>query len=255
MDLRAYLHRIGYAGDLAPTAATLEALHFAHATHVPFENLDIMLGRGIRLDPESLERKLVTDRRGGYCFEQNLLFAAALDSIGFEYSMLSARVRYGATVIRPRTHMLLLVAADGVQWLADVGFGGDGLLRPVRLEEGAESQQFRWTYRVVRDGRHWVLQTRRPDGWLDMYAFTLEPHERVDYEVANHFTSTYPDSPFRMMAIAQRAAPEARYILRGRQFSIDTGETVTQRTITDDELLTVLRETFGLELPPDTVVG
>jgi N-hydroxyarylamine O-acetyltransferase len=251
-DLDAYLARVGYRGPRRASVDALQALHLAHATSIPFENLDILLGRGIQLDLESLQRKLVTARRGGYCFEQNLLFAAALDAFGYEVTMLSARVRYGVTVIRPRTHMLLLVTVEDRRWIADVGFGGEGLLFPVPLAIDAESPQFRWTYRIVLEGRHHVLQSRRPDGWMDMYAFTLEPHERVDYEVANHFTSTYPTSPFRAMPIAQRPSPDARYILRDRELTTDTGDSIETRTIADDELLDVLRETFGIDLPTGT---
>jgi len=251
--LAAYFARVGYEGDVEPSVATLEALHLAHATHIPFENLDILLGRGIQLDSESLQRKLVEARRGGYCFEQNLLFASVLETIGFEVTMLSARVRYGATVVRPRTHMLLLITFPDGRWIADVGFGGEGLLRPVRLAVGEESRQYRWTYRINEEGRHPVLQSRRPDGWLDMYASTLGPHERVDYEVANHFTSTYPESPFRQMPIVQRPSPEARYHLKGRELTVD-GETTATRTIDDGELLDVLRQLFGIELPPGTAL-
>jgi N-hydroxyarylamine O-acetyltransferase len=252
IDLDAYFERVGYTGSRASSVDTLTALHLAHATTIPFENLDILLGRGIRLDLESLQRKLITDRRGGYCFEQNLLFGTVLEALGFDVTLLSARVRYGATVVRPRTHMLLLVATAGHRWLADVGFGGEGLLEPVRLATGVESRQHRWTYRIVEEGRHYVLQTRRSAGWIDMYAFTLEPHERVDYEVANHFTSTYPTSPFRAMPIVQRPTPDARYILRDRELTTDTSEGVTTRIIEDAELLDVLRQTFGIELPEGT---
>ena len=252
-DLEAYFARIRYAGSRAPTIETLDALHLAHATSIPFENLDLLLGRGIRLDLTSLQQKLVTGRRGGYCFEQNLLFATALESLGFDVTLLSARVRYGATAVRPRTHMLLLVTLADSQWIADVGFGGEGLLKPVRLATDGESAQFRWTYRIVRDGRHYVLQSRRPDVWIDMYAFTLEPHERVDYEVSNHFTSTFPSSPFRAMPIVQRPSPDARYILRGRELTIER-DAVTTRVVEEDELLNVLRETFGIDLPPGTLL-
>ena len=252
LDLDAYLERVGYRGPRDASAETLRALHLAHATSIPFENLDILLGRSIRLDLESLQHKLIAGRRGGYCFEQNLLFGVVLEALGFDVTLLSARVRYGATVVRPRTHMLLLVTRADGRWIADVGFGGEGLLRPVPLAIDTESPQFRWTYRLVEEGRSYVLQTRRADGWLDMYAFTLEPHERVDYEVSNHYTSTHPTSPFRMMPIVQRPSPEARYILRDRELTIDTGDRVTTRTVADEELLDVLRETFGLDLPDGT---
>src|SRR5262249_5473011 len=149
----------------------------------------------------------------GYCFEQNLLFAAALRELGYAVTTLAARVRYGAQGVRPRTHMLLAVRVDDADWLADVGFGGDGLLLPVPLADGAESRQFAWPYRLVAEAGLWVLQSRRGDGWLDLYAFTPEPHHLVDYEVANWFTSTHPQSHFTRTLTAQRPTPEARFIL------------------------------------------
>src|SRR6266550_822553 len=132
-DLAAYLRRIGYAGELSPSRATLDALHRAHATAIPFENLDILLGVPIRLDLASLQAKLVTARRGGYCFEQNTLFAAALEQFGFAVTRLAARVRLNAVAVNPRTHMLLRVDVAGTSWIADVGFGGAGLLWPIPL--------------------------------------------------------------------------------------------------------------------------
>lgn len=139
LDLDAYLRRIGYAGALDPGSATLEALHLAHASRIPFENLDILLGRPIRLDLGSLQAKLVRDGRGGYCFEQNLLLAAVLGRVGFDVTPLAARVRYRITRAVPRTHALLVVETGGERWLADVGFGLEGLLMPVPLRAGAES--------------------------------------------------------------------------------------------------------------------
>src|SRR4051794_1820984 len=173
LDLDAYLARVGYAGELRPTAAVLAALHRAHATHIPFENLDILLGRPIRLDLASLQAKLVHGGRGGDCFEQKALLAAGVGEIGFPVTRLAARVRYGATTVLPRTHMLLLVRCEGRTWLADVGFGAEGLLHPVPFRDGAVSEQFTWSYRVVQeDGGAWVLQSLHGDGWTDLYAFT-----------------------------------------------------------------------------------
>ena len=195
-DLASYFERIAYAGDRTPSRATLAALHLAHATHIPFENLDILLGRPIRLDLASLTAKLVHGRRGGYCFEQNRLFAAALEALGFAVTTLAARVRFGTTSVRPRTHMLLQVDVDGDRLLADVGFGVFGLLIPVPLDDPGESRQFAWTYRIVREAGLYVLQLRTGGAWADLYAFTLEPQYPADYEMANHYTSTHPSSRF-----------------------------------------------------------
>jgi N-hydroxyarylamine O-acetyltransferase len=253
LDLQAYLQRIGYAGDLEPTYAVLEALHLAHATHIPFENLDILLHRPIRLDLESLQNKLVEAKRGGYCFEQNLLFAAALHEIGFSVQQLGARVRHGARRVLPRTHMLLLVSIDSASWIADVGFGAEGLLLPVPFRLEQEARQFAWTYRVVQDDGHWLLQSLGKESWLDLYEFSLEPQYLIDYEMANYYVSTHPDSRFVQTLTAQRLATTARHILRNRQLTVDSGNTVTRRTLSDDEeLLTVLAQTFELPFAPGT---
>ena len=140
-DLAAYLARIGFDGALDQTFKTLSSLHFAHVSAIPFENLDIVLGRRISLDLGDLQAKLVTSRRGGYCFEQNALFAAALESLGFTVLRLAARVRFGSTEIRPRTHMLLEVEAEKTRWLSDVGFGAGGLLYPIELHSGEPFEQ------------------------------------------------------------------------------------------------------------------
>jgi N-hydroxyarylamine O-acetyltransferase len=254
LDLDAYLRRIGYAGPRQPTPAVLAELHLAHTTHVPFENLDPLLGRPVRLDLGSLQAKLVRDRRGGYCFEQNTLFAAALEAFGFRVTRLAARVRQGTTIVRPRTHMLLKVDAGGEPWLADVGFGHAGLLRPIPLVPGQPARQFLWTYRVVEEAGLLVLQLLHGSEWQDLYAFTTEPQYPVDYELANYFTSTHPDSIFVRTLTAQLAAPEACHVLRGRELSVERADGTSSRMLADDEeLRQVLRGTFGIDLPPEVV--
>jgi N-hydroxyarylamine O-acetyltransferase len=256
VDLAAYRERVGYGGDFVPTGEALAALHLAHATHIPFENLDILLGKPIRLDLPSLEEKMVRGGRGGYCFEQNLLFAAVLEQLGFTVERLAARVRAGARRVTPRNHMLLLASAGGETWLADVGFGAEGPLAPVPfhpLQSGEEVRQGAWTYRVRPEGALWVLEARRDQDWEDLYAFSREPQETVDYELASYYTSTHPDSPFVRTLTAQLGSPEERRTLRGRDLVLDRGDAVTRRTITDDEeILAVLAESFGLRLPPGT---
>ena len=253
LDLAGYLRRVAYEGALEQTEEVLRALHLAHATHIPFENLDILLGRPIRLDLASLQAKLVHGGRGGYCFEQNTLLAAVLEEIGFPVTRLAARVRAGAAGVLPRTHMLLLVRCEGRTWLADVGFGAEGLLHPVPFGRGEVSEQFCWSYRVVPEGDLWVLQSLHGEDWTDLYAFTLEPQHAVDYEMANHFTSTHPESRFRRTVTAQLATPGVRRVLRFGEFTVDEGGSVTRRTVADpDELLAVLDESFGLRMPAGT---
>ena len=251
LDLSAYLARVGLSALPEPTAAGLAELHLAHATHIPFENLDVLLGRPIRLDPASLQKKLVHDRRGGYCFEQNALFATVLEAVGFRVTRLAARVRYRASRLLARTHMLLAVDIDNERWIADVGFGGSGLLVPIRLIPNAEQKQFRWSYRLIEESGAWVLQNKQ-DGWQDFYVFTLERQELVDYEVANYYVSTHPDSAFTRTLAAQLPTPEARHILRNRELTIDRGTDTETRVVRDEELLEVLANLFGLVMPPGT---
>src|SRR5215470_13512347 len=252
-DLSAYLKRIGYAGNPRPTLAALEALELAHATHIPFENLDILLGRTIRLDIDSIQAKLVGGGRGGYCFEHNLLFAAALAAAGFAARTLAARVRYRTHRILPRTHMLLLVEAENETWIADVGFGLEGILSPLPLAAGRESRQFHWAFRLVEESGEWTLQSHRDGSWIDLYAFSLETQQLADFEMANYYTSTHPDSRFTRTLTAQLPTPEARFMLRNREFTVDRGKSVTSRPLRDDdELLAVLAEAFGLRFPAGT---
>jgi N-hydroxyarylamine O-acetyltransferase len=252
--LEAYLTRIEYVGSLDPSIATLEALHRAHATHIPFENLDVLLGRGVDLDPAALQQKLVASGRGGYCFEHNLLFTAVLRELGFDVRCLAARVRLGAVGIRPRTHMVLLVGFAAGRWVADVGFGSDGLLLPVPFEPATESVQPLRSYRVVPEGPLWIMQARRGGEWTDLYAFTLEAHERIDYEVLNHFTATHPRSIFRSLLLAQLVSAERRVALRNRELTVETAEGITTRVLTEQDVRHELRRTFGVHLPAGTVL-
>ncbi|HEY7401544.1 MAG TPA: arylamine N-acetyltransferase [Actinomycetota bacterium] len=258
LDLDAYLRRIGLAGRPEPTLATLREVHLAHAVTIPFENLDILIGKPIALDLDSLQAKLVAGARGGYCFEHNTLFAAVLEAAGFAVTRLAARVRFGRKEAGPRSHMLLRVEAGGEPWLADVGFGGTGLLQPIPFEPGPPITQFGWTYRLVDEGPERVLQTQSDDGWADQYAFTQEPQLAIDYVVANHYTSTHPDSPFTRTLTAQRPEPghpEARLVLRGRKLSEYRPDqpSITER-VSDDDVLHVLASRFGLALPATTTL-
>jgi N-hydroxyarylamine O-acetyltransferase len=252
LDLGAYLERIGYHGPVEPTRRVLDELHLGHVTRIPFENLDILLGRPIKLDLESLQRKLVQDRRGGYCFEHNTLFAAALEAIGFSVTRLAARVRFGTRGVTARTHMTLRVEADGEGWLADVGFGAGSIFRSIPIEPSGDVDQFGWRFRLVDDGGIRVLRARRPTGWTDLYAFTFEPQHAVDYELANHYTSTHPSSPFTRTLTAQLSAPEHSLILRGRKLIEETPVGQSMSEVGEDEVLGVLAERFTLVFPPGT---
>jgi N-hydroxyarylamine O-acetyltransferase len=157
----------------------------------------------------------------------------------------------GADFVRPRTHMMLTVRAEGRTWLADVGFGGDGLLEPIPLEHGQTSRQSVWTYRVAREAGpwHWALQSQREGGWVDLYGFTLEPHHPIDYVMANHFTFTHPLSGFVRTPTAQRVQPDRRLLMRGpRLIETAAGGATEERAVEPEELDGLLRERFRIAL-------
>jgi N-hydroxyarylamine O-acetyltransferase len=198
-DFDAYLERIGLAGADPPT---WREIHRAHVTSIPFENLDSHQGIPVSLEQQDLERKMVAERRGGYCFEHNLLFASALEHLGLQVEPMLARVRVGGAPreARPTTHLVLRVTdGDGKKWHADVGFGLGTLL-----------EQSGWNHRVVEDGSELVLQTHGPDGWSDVYAFVPRRVPRIDIEVSNWWVCTNPRSPFVFGLIASITLDDGR---------------------------------------------
>lgn len=248
LNLNAYLTRIEHGGRVAADLSTLRALHSAHVSHIPFENLDIQMGLPIRLDLEALQAKMVERRRGGYCFEQNTLFLHVLQTMGFHVIPCEARVRQGATRVRPRTHMVLLASIGDQPWLCDVGFGGDGLLEPLAMD-GAEHEQFGRTFRIVRHGALHVLRAESVDGCEDLYDFVPEGRYPIDFEMANWFTSTYPESPFVKTLTVQSASAEARCILRNLSYTVVRGHVAETREIPRKDLIPLLRASFSLDVP------
>ena len=254
LDVPSYLARLCLEGMPEPSAAGLRTLHRAHVGAIPYENLAIIAGRGVDLALPALQAKLVARRRGGYCFEHNLLFAAALERAGFAVTRLAGRVRLGAAFVRPRTHIVLLVSAGGRRWLADVGFGGEGPLEPIPLEHGRATRQDGWTYRLVCEtsGWAWALQLLRHEGWVDLYGFTLDQQHPIDYVVANHFTSTHPISAFTRVVTAQRTGPHVRWTMRGRRLTESEPDGTTRdQELEAGDLDGVLRGRFGIELDAD----
>lgn len=251
LDLDTYLHRIGYHGPLTPTGRTLAALHRAHIAAIPFENLDIILGRGVAVDLDSVQNKLVDRRRGGYCYEQGVLFGAVLERLGYTVDRLLARIGADKARPRPRSHMTLHVRAQGEQWLADVGFGA-GLLEPLPWEDTGPHQQGGWTYQLVPDGEsHWQLRERTGADWTVLYSFIGEPAHAADLEVANHFTATHPSSPFTGQLIVMHKDAGARRRLVGRRLTITRPDGSThEQQLTDPEVADSLHHDFGLPLNP-----
>jgi N-hydroxyarylamine O-acetyltransferase len=266
MDLDRYFARIGYGGGTARTLDVLAGVVAAHARAVPFENCDVLLGRPIRIDPASLERKIVSEVRGGYCFEQNGLLLEVLSALGFDAAPRSARVRVAAAsrdVLPPRTHVFLEVALDGARWIADVGIGGLTPAGLVRIEYDVPQPTTHETHRLVREeGRSFLQALIEPESgaaiepvWKDVYEFSGEAMPQIDRELANWWTSTSPTSKFRnnlLVAIVNDDGTRCtidndRFVHRRR------GTVLEERRIaTPEELLELLATRFRLELPPGT---
>lgn len=249
IDLAAYWERVGLGAE-----RSLADIHRAHVTSIPFENLDPWGGRPVSLDARDVERKLVHERRGGYCFEHCLLFMAALEQSGFAVDVLLARARTGGWPgpIRPRTHGMLRVWVDGVPWLADVGFGFGGLLEPLPFGPGGPYQQSGWRSRLVQDGAELVLQAARGEDWVDQYGVVADPVPMIDIETANWLTSTYPGSPFvRGPIISATAHDGSRTLIRAdsEHGLVLVEQTPEHRQITPldrSAFAAVLHERFGL---------
>jgi N-hydroxyarylamine O-acetyltransferase len=250
-----YLERIGFRGTAAPDFATLAAFQAAQADAIPFEGLDPFLGRPVKLDLVSLQAKLVESRRGGYCFEQNLLLKAALEAIGFEITGLAARVRWMSppdSPLGPRTHMLLKVDLPGGTYLADTGFGACLLDAPLRFETGAKQRTPLGTYRLSERDGLFSLSAKRADGWRTMYVFNLEPQIQSDFELGNWYTSTSPLVPFTSRLIMERVSGAKRYKLTGRRFMVEGRDGVTEVELvigSAAELGQILDEIFDVTPP------
>jgi N-hydroxyarylamine O-acetyltransferase len=263
-DLAAYFERIGYHGPRTASAATLRALHLLHPQAIPFENLDSLLGLTPRLDLDSLVKKLVRERRGGYCYEHNLLFRAVLDTLGFETTGLAARVLWEnpSNAMPPRTHMTLLVENGEQTWLADVGFGGMTPSAPVQFETGREQGTPHEPYRIdLIDRGDYLLQVKLGNAagpasgtasngiWKPIYRFDLEPQFPSDYSVANHYVSTYAQSLFVNTLMVARLAPASRIALADRRLTTHGASSAQRELASVAELRAVLRDDFGLVLP------
>lgn len=249
MNVDLYLARIGYSGPREPTAETLRLLHRAHMLSVPFENLSIHAGEPIVLDDEALFEKIVTRRRGGFCYELNGLFSALLQELGFEVAKLSAGVYGTSRTFGPDfDHMTLLVTLEQRR-LADVGFG-DSFLEPLELDARNEQVRGDGAYRIDRGGDRLVLRRRLGDGaWTPQYRFGLDPHEYVDYAERCLYHQTSPLSHFTQNRVCSRATTDGRVTLTGMRLVTTKGGVRTERDLADDrEYAEVLRREFGISM-------
>jgi N-hydroxyarylamine O-acetyltransferase len=252
-DMPAYLARIGYSGAVLPTLATLRAIHRLHPQAIAFENLNPLLRLPVQLDTHSLQTKLLSQRRGGYCYEHNLLLKLALESIGFRVAGLAARVLMGLPedAIRPRTHMLLQIDLDDEIWIADVGFGGLTLTAPLRLVEHQAQATPHEPFRLARLRGDYLMQAQVRNEWRTLYRFDLQEQFLPDYELSSWYLSNHPESHFVTRLIAARTHPQGRYALNDSELAIHElhGETVRRKLTSAAQLQAVLQETFLISLP------
>ena len=252
-DQNAWLKRIGYSGPLTPTLETLNGLILAHASSISYETLDIMLGRPPKLDVSTLQAKMIAGGRGGYCFEQNMIFRAALRSLGYRITSLQGRVVRGMAIDAPRPaiHMLLQIELPEGPYLADVGFGNLAPTSAVLLEPFVEQQTPHELIRFIDVGGELTLQARLKDGWEHIYRVIPYPRYDGEYEITNWYTGTHPDTPYRSNIIAARPGPNGTRITmyNSRVTVRDAEGRVERRWLEkDSDFHDVLRKEFGLNL-------
>jgi len=249
LDVASYLARVAYSGPTEPTADNLRRIHHAHMLAVPFENLDISLGRRIVLDEEAILNKIVERRRGGFCYELNGAFAALLRALGYQVTLLSGRVaRTDGSESPEFDHLALRVDLESA-WLVDVGFG-DSFVEPLRLESETEQTDSAGTFRLVQDHDRWYMQRAEPNGnWRPQYSFSLQAHRFEEFAAMCHYHQTSPDSHFTQNRICSRATPEGRITLSEMNWIVTTkGQREERHLASEDDRTTILREKFGIQL-------
>ncbi|MBJ3785774.1 arylamine N-acetyltransferase family protein [Devosia sediminis] len=253
VNLKAYFERIGFAGSIAPTLPTLELLHALHPATIPFENLTPLMGDPVPLDQPSLERKMLTERRGGYCFEHNLLFIRMLEDLDFVVRPLLARVVWtnpeGASL--PPSHLLLLVDVNGQNYVVDVGFGGLSLTTPLRLRADVEQPTPHETFRLTGGDPDWTLEAKIGEDWKPVYVFSLDAVSEADIAPINQEIATA--SPFTVELRVALSPSGRRLKLHNRSFTAQPvdGEKSQREIGSMEEMRAVLTNEFGLVLPND----
>ncbi|OON62037.1 hypothetical protein B0920_00640 [Massilia sp. KIM] len=252
-DLSPYFDLIGYRHGGAPTLEALRELQLRHTHTIPFENLTPLAGLPVRLDLPSLLNKF-SARRGGYCFEHNIVFRHALDSFGFSTRALLARVRYNQPpeLITPQTHMLLMIELDGERWIADTGFGRAVPTAPLRLQPGAVQETPNGPYRVMEDEAGYRLEAELAGRWEPLYVFDLTPRYQSDFEMSNWYVSTHGNSHFVHDLVVVRSSPAGRRVIYNTRHSFYGigAEPVHMQLTSVDAIFALLRSEFGIEAEP-----
>jgi N-hydroxyarylamine O-acetyltransferase len=250
LNLDSYFERINYKEKMDVSEVTLRDIHIAHTLNIPFENLDVFYKKPILLDGASLYKKIVKERRGGYCFEMNGIFSLVLQEMGFKVTNLLAKVTIDGIHYTTKTHQAILVETGGTKWLADVGFGNEGIIAPLILEENTEQKQFAHTYRLTTHPTlGYVLEKKDEAGYHPLYAFTLEECSPEDFLMSNHFTSTFPGSFFLTMRMCTMPTKDGRITLTDSHFKVvDKNDVLDTPIANENEFIAVLKERFGLDL-------
>lgn len=251
IDIAAYFQRIGLIGETPATLATLKHIVALHGAAIAFENLSPLCQEPVPLDMPSLERKLIHEGRGGYCFEQNLLLRNVLLQLGYSVTGLAARVKWNAPTLTARSHMLLRIDFDDDAYLVDVGFGGVTLTDALRLQTDVAQKTPHEPFRLLSAEDQYLLQVKFGGEWRDVYSFDLQPQLPIDYEPINWYLSTNPASHFTQRLMAARVLADRRYALRDNIFTIRllTGQSEQRTLTTADELRTVLEKEFAIAVP------
>ncbi len=248
IDVERCLKRIGYSGPTEPTLDTLRALQNAFLLKVPFENLDIHLGRQIRLSSESIYKKIVSRKRGGFCYECNILFFDLLSGLGFQVEYLSARMVKGSTIGPEYDHMVLLVHLEH-DYLADVG-NGQSCREPLRIDGANRATSEGYAYRAGTQGKDYALYYQQSnEAWTPRFLFTLTPRNRAEFSDMCHYHQTSPDSVFTRQRLVTIATLEGRVTLTDMRVSATKGSEKQEKVVTsEDEYYEILKQKFGIEI-------
>ncbi|WP_162901613.1 arylamine N-acetyltransferase [Breoghania sp. L-A4] len=254
-DIDCYLDRLGIAAP-ATTAAGLAILQERQLCSISFEDIDPLTGVVPALDPEALSDKLLKGGRGGYCFELNGLFRLALEALGFSVAPVLARVYRDGGEPGPRAHLAFIVTIEGLEWLADVGFGGPGARWPIPVALGRIERQMGQAYRLINDMEtgETVLQREEYDGWSSLYGFDRAPVPPCDVEAANFLCARWDKMPFSTNLTINRLTPGGRVSAFNTSVTEVCGDVVSKRQITDaKDLARLLADAFALTIEPATL--
>jgi N-hydroxyarylamine O-acetyltransferase len=252
LQLEQYFLRIGLVAKARPDLETLRLLHLLHPQSIPFENIDSWSGIRVNIDTDAIFNKLVNAQRGGYCYEHNWLFMQVLQSIGFHVTGLAARVHWmqPPDFVPPRTHMALLVETGSGRFLADVGFGGQTMTAPLLLDsDGPQATPNETLQLASRQDGSYLLSTNMKNAWQPMFSFTLEPQQLPDYQQANWFVSTHPESRFVCNLIAARVDGQHRHALMNTRHAVHHPDRESVVTELQDfrELRQLLEQVFRID--------